>query len=303
MLKIVFVCGMSGAGKTTTQNALEDLGYMCIDNMPPSFIELVVDLVQERDDKKQNKLGFVFDVKFHEAKALVDMYEKLRKRDDIDLTLLFLDADDTALLGRYRETRRTHPLAANEGDGSLVEGINRERVLLKEFKDAAEVIIDTTDLSSKELTLRIRALFGQDNKLGIFNVTFMSFGFKYGIPKDADFLLDVRFLSNPFYEKELRVETGMSETVRVYVLETEEGAEFLEQTTTYLTYLLSQYEKDNRNNFVVAIGCTGGQHRSVAITEALASHFKDNYVVFVKHRDMEFNQAEVIKRYTIKDEH
>jgi len=297
MLKIVFVCGMSGAGKTTAQNTLEDLGYMCIDNMPPTFIELVIDLMKERDVSKRNNIGFVFDVKFHEARELVATYEKLRKRDDIDLSLLFLDADDQALLGRYRETRRMHPLAAS--DLSLVDGIDKERALLKEFKEEAEVIIDTTHLSTKELTWRMRALFGKENTTGVFNVTFVSFGFKYGIPNDADFLLDVRFLPNPFYEKALRVETGLAKSVSTYVLETEEGITFRSHTETYLTYLLAQYAKDKRNNVIIAIGCTGGQHRSVAIVQALAQHFKDDYIVFVKHRDMDLNQAEVKKRYDV----
>jgi len=295
MLKIVFVCGMSGAGKTTAQNALEDLGYMCIDNMPPTFIELVVDLMQKRDDPKQDNIGFVFDVKFHEVKQLVNTYERLKKRDDIKVELLFLDANDKGLLRRYRETRRTHPLSTK--NISVEEGIAKERQLVKDLELAASVIIDTTDLSSKEFTLRMQELFGEENARGVFNVTFVSFGFKYDIPSDANFLLDVRFLPNPFYDETLRLETGISENVRTYVLETIEATEFLDKTTTYLTYLLKQYQKNNRNNFVVAIGCTGGQHRSVAIAQALAHHFTDHYIVFLKHRDMERNQADLKQRY------
>jgi len=295
MLKVLFVCGMSGAGKTIAQSALEDFGYMCIDNMPQAFIELVIDLVEESDEAKRHNIGFIFDVKFHEVSDLIATYERLKVRDDIDLQLLFLDADTKVLVDRYRETGRKHPLAST--NVLLEEGIAKERTLLQDLKLTADVIIDTTELNAKELIARMRGLFGSDNTKGSFHVTFVSFGFKYGIPKDADFLLDVRFLLNPFYEKTLRFETGLDEDVKRYVLTKAEGAQFLNKTTDYLTYLLGQYAKENRNQFVVAIGCTGGQHRSVAIVEALATYFKDTYVVFVKHRDMKHNQAEVKQRY------
>jgi UPF0042 nucleotide-binding protein len=295
MLKVLFVCGMSGAGKTIAQSALEDFGYMCIDNMPQAFIELVIDLVEESDEAKRHNIGFIFDVKFHEVSDLIATYERLKTRDEIDLQLLFLDADNKVLVGRYRETRRKHPLAST--NVLLEEGIAKERTLLQDLKLAADVIIDTTDLSPKELINRMRALFATDALKGSFHVTFVSFGFKYGIPKDADFLLDVRFLLNPFYEKSLRFETGLDASVRSFVLESAEGKQFLVETTEYLTYLLTQYAKEKRNQFVVAIGCTGGQHRSVAIVEALATYFKETYVVFVKHRDMKHNQAEVKQRY------
>lgn len=300
MIKILFVCGMSGAGKTTAQNSLEDLGYMCIDNMPPTFIELVVDLVKKQDEQEQNKIGFIFDVKFHSVKQILETYATLKQQSntDVEVAMLFLDAMDEELLGRYRETRRKHPLSSSKS--SLAEGIQKERSLLRKTKEAADVIIDTTGLSAKELTLRINAIFGEENSKGIFNVMFMSFGFKYAVPSDADFLLDVRFLPNPFYDIDLRIKTGQDEAVRDYVLKTNAGIDFLERTKEYLGYLLNQYKKDKRNNFVVAIGCTGGQHRSVAIAEYLYNYFKEDYVAFIRHRDMDKNQLELKQRYKVE---
>lgn len=300
MIKILFVCGMSGAGKTTAQNSLEDLGYMCIDNMPPTFISLVVDLIKKQEENQQKKIGFIFDVKFHSVKQILETYNELKLVADQELQveLVFLDATDKELLGRYRETRRKHPLSGAKT--SLAEGIKKERELLRKMRESADVVIDTTELSTKELTLRINALFGEENSKGIFNVTFMSFGFKYDAPSDADFLLDVRFLPNPFYDVDLRIKTGQDAAVRDYVLETATGKEFMQKTVAYLDYLLAQYQNDKRNSFIVAIGCTGGQHRSVAIAEALYKHFKDNYVAFLKHRDMDKNTIEVKHRYQIE---
>lgn len=300
VIKILLVCGMSGAGKTTAQNSLEDLGFMCIDNMPPTFIELVIDLVKKQNDSLQQKIGFIFDIKFHNVDEILAAYIALERQHDaeVEIELVFLEANDKELLGRYRETRRQHPLATTKI--SLAEAIDKERELLRKLKENAAVIIDTSDLTVKELTLRINTLFGDSNAKGIFNITFESFGFKYGAPLDADFLLDVRFLPNPFYVEVLRVQTGQDEAIKDYVLDTEAGREFIQQTTSFLTYLLAQYKADKRNNFIVAIGCTGGQHRSVAIAEFLYQYFKENYVTFLKHRDMDKNQLEVKHRHKLK---
>ena len=292
---------MSGAGKTTAQNSLEDLGFMCVDNMPPTFIELVVDLLKNQEQNKNDKVGFIFDIKFHDVQQILTTYHHLKQQwyKEHEIELLFLDASDTELLGRYRETRRIHPLATEHV--SLAEAIKQERAITEPLSNEADVVFDTTGLSAKEFTARINSMFGGENKKGIFNITFTSFGFKYGVPADADFLLDVRFLPNPFYVAELRVQTGLTNEVSDYVLATQAGQEFFDKTTMYLEYLLAAYQKDKRNNFIVAIGCTGGQHRSVAIAEALYRYFKDTYVSFVKHRDMDKNTHEVIQRYQNND--
>ncbi|MGL5043123.1 MAG: RNase adapter RapZ [Culicoidibacterales bacterium] len=298
MLKVLLVCGMSGAGKTTTQSALEDLGYMCIDNMPPTFISLVVDLVEKQDEATPKKIGFIFDIKYHSVNNIQTAYNELkdqRNEKKYQIELLFLDAEDNVLLGRYRETRRKHPLAS--ATATLAEAVVKERQLMQKLKQNADVIVDTSQLNMKELTLRLTALFNEANELGIFNVMFMSFGFKHGIPLDADFVLDVRYLPNPFYDETMRLKTGKDALVYDFVLEGAEGVELYEKTMNYLTFLLSKYKKDKRNNFVIAFGCTGGQHRSVAFAEKFYQDFKKKYICFVQHRDMEKNKAEVIKRF------
>ncbi|GBU10828.1 nucleotide-binding protein [Erysipelotrichaceae bacterium] len=304
MLKVLLVCGMSGAGKTTAQSALEDLGYMCIDNMPPTFIPQVVELVEKKGDFSPAKIGFIFDVKFHSVNnilaALVELREKQVEMEFLT-ELLFLEATDSVLLGRYRETRRKHPFAS--GSKTLEQAIEKERDLMQRIKEKSDVIIDTSGLNMKELTLRLTALFNEDNNLGIFNVMFMSFGFKHGVPKDADFVLDVRFLANPFYDKNLRYLTGKNMEVSNFVLENSEGRELFEKTKDYLSYILKKNKENGRNNFVIAIGCTGGQHRSVAIAEALFDSFKPKYLSFIMHRDMEMNQQEVFNRYKEDKKH
>ena len=297
MLKVVFISGMSGAGKTTAQNTLEDMGYMCIDNMPPTFIPQVVELINKKGDDKQSKIGFIFDVKYHSVKQIVHAYNelKLNKVDgQYEIDLVFLDASDDMLLGRYRETRRTHPLASK--NNTLAEGIKKERQLMQTIRENADVIVDTTELSAKELASRLTTLFSEANSLGVFNVMFMSFGFKHGLPVDADFVLDVRFLPNPFYDEKMRVETGMDQDVIDFVLASDGADELLTRTIDYLEYLLANYKLNNRNNFVVALGCTGGQHRSVVLTTALYNHFKTKYTCFTQHRDMEKNQLEILNR-------
>lgn len=301
MLKVLLVCGMSGAGKTTTQSALEDLGYMCIDNMPPTFIPLVVDLVEKQDEASPKKIGFIFDIKYHSVNNILTAFQGLKEGQierKYQVELLFLDAQDSVLLGRYRETRRKHPLAS--ATISLADAIQKERQLMQKLKQQADVTVDTSNLNMKELTVRLTTLFNEENTLGIFSVTFTSFGFKHGIPTDADFVLDVRYLPNPFYNEELRILTGKDKAVFDFVRASNGGEELIEKTSEYLDFLLEKYKNDRRNNFIVAIGCTGGQHRSVTIIEALYEIFKEKYVCFVQHRDMEQNQLKVMKRFNVK---
>jgi len=298
MLNVLLVCGMSGAGKTTAQNILEDMGYMCIDNMPPVFISSVVDIAKKKNEATEEKIGFIFDVKYHSVGKILKEYLKIKELEDpnsFQLRLVFLDASDEVLLGRYRETRRKHPFAND--NTTLAEAIKKEHQLLQDIKNIADIVLDTTDLSAKELSVRFRSLFGDVKQSTVFNITFKSFGFKHGIPRDADFVLDVRFLPNPFYDMIMRLETGQDKRVYDFVLNSDEGQKMLNKTIDYLEYLLDEYQNDRRNNFIVAVGCTGGQHRSVAIIEALYTHFKEIYICFVQHRDMEANQLEIKKRY------
>lgn len=297
---ILFVCGMSGAGKTTVQSTFEDMGYMCIDNMPVNFISLVIDLTQNQEQELQQKLVFIFDFKYHRAVDILKIFSEIKQQFTAgQVDLLFLDTSDSKLLKRYKETRRRHPFS-NNGQIPLTEAISKERRFANKVKDAASLIIDTTNTSVKQLQQKLNSIFNEKGTADIFTIQFMSFGFKYGIPQEADFVLDVRYLPNPFYIDELKTLTGLDEAVSLYVQQSVGAQELFEKTKDYLIFLLKNYKKEERNNIVVAVGCTGGQHRSVVLAEYLYTTFKKKYISFVQHRDMEKNQREVIERYRIK---
>ncbi len=277
----LIVTGMSGAGKTLAIQSLEDLGFFCIDNLPPVLIPKFAELVKENSGKMK-KIAVVTDLRGRDFfSTLISSLVQLEAYHFLQYKILFLEASDPVLVQRFKETRRRHPLA--EG-GSPLEGITLEREMLSEIKGKANYIIDTSNLKANELKEKIKLLFSDLNEQGL-PVQIISFGFKHGIPIDADLVFDVRFLPNPHYIAELRPHTGLDDDVYQYVMKWPETNEFLHKLSDLLTFLLPNYYREGKNVLVIAIGCTGGKHRSVAIAEYLANFLRKSYKVQVQHRD------------------
>jgi UPF0042 nucleotide-binding protein len=281
-VNLVVITGMSGAGKTVAVQSLEDQGFFCVDNLPPLLLPKFAELL-EQSKGNIRKVALVIDLRGREFFAsLFDALDQL-EQSGIRSQILFLDADDQTLVRRYKETRRRHPLAPS---GTPLDGIVQERKLLEEIKGKAHQVIDTSRLKPAELKEKIAERFSGDQERGM-SVTFMSFGFKHGIPIDADLVFDVRFLPNPHYVDTLRPHTGRNRDVADYVMKWTETRQFLEKVTDLLKFLLPQYSREGKAQLVIAVGCTGGRHRSVAIAEYLYNAFKDEMRCQVFHRDME----------------
>jgi UPF0042 nucleotide-binding protein len=282
-MQVVIITGMSGAGKTVAVHSFEDLGYFVIDNMLPNLAEKFVDVI--KDSGEFDKVAMVMDLRsrgFHEQ--VLPSLMKLRQRKDLSVRVLFLDADNVTLISRYKETRRSHPLAPQ---GRLLDGVELERKLLTELKSRADVIIDTTKLTPRNLKLRINKLFGHGEGSN-FYIEVMSFGFKYGLPLDADIVMDVRFLPNPFYVPELKHRTGNDKPVQDYVMKSPIAQDFYRHLIALLKSAMPGYIKEGKSSLTVAIGCTGGQHRSVTIANRLAGDLKEaGYQVNLVHRDVD----------------
>lgn len=280
-LHLVIITGMSGAGKTVAMQSFEDMGYFCVDNMPPSLLPKFWELVKESG--KLTKIALVIDLRssafFDE---LVPALETLDNTTFITTKILFLEANEKELVSRYKETRRSHPLAK---DGRVIEGIKKEQKLLEAIKGRAQVIINTSSLTPRQLRTKIIEEFEQTESSG-FRVEMISFGFKYGLPIDADVAMDVRFLPNPHYIENLRPLTGKDQPVYDYVMKQPETEVFYHKFTDLLEYILPGYKKEGKSNVTIAIGCTGGKHRSVALTERIAAKLEsDGYHVNITHRD------------------
>jgi RNase adapter protein RapZ len=283
-VKMVIITGMSGAGKTVVVQALEDIGYFCVDNLPPALLPKFVELLKDPDHHTTDKVALVMDLRGREFfDQLGNSLDQLMSTPSIIPQILFLDATDAALVTRYKETRRSHPLSPT---GSPLKGIEMERSLLAEVKGRAQVIYDTSDLKPKILREKIIKQFRENEQEG-FSVNIQSFGFKYGIPIDADLVFDVRFLPNPFYIESMRPLTGLDEEVSSYVLKFNETTEFMLKLIDLISFMLPQYKREGKRQLIIGIGCTGGQHRSVTLAEYLTNYFKDQYDTNVSHRDVE----------------
>ncbi|WP_026582040.1 RNase adapter RapZ [Bacillus sp. J33] len=281
--QMVIITGMSGAGKTVAIQSFEDLGFFCVDNLPPTLLPKFLELMKESGNK-MNKVALVMDLRGREFfDHLFKALDELSETSWVTPQILFLDADDSTLVRRYKETRRSHPLAPS---GLPLEGIKLERDLLEELKGRAQLIYNTSHMKPRELREKILMEFSLDKKT-IFTVNVMSFGFKHGIPIDADLVFDVRFLPNPHYIEHMRPKTGLDEEVSSYVLKWTETSKFLEKVTELLSFMLPHYKREGKAQLVVAIGCTGGQHRSVALAEYIANYFKKDYHTAITHRDIE----------------
>ena len=282
--ELVIVTGMSGAGRTTTGNVLEDSGWYVVDNLPPHLLVPLVDLVDEASRRAElPRLAAVVDVRARGFFAhLQTALDELRQRG-WHPSMVFLDATDEALVRRFESVRRPHPL---QGDGRLLDGIARERRLLADLRSQADVVIDTSGLNVHQLAKKVHPVFSPERGPKV-RVAVMSFGFKYGVPLDADFVFDMRFLPNPFWIPELRNHTGLEAAVADYVLGQPGAGEFVERVVALMEPVTAGYVREGRRYVTLAVGCTGGKHRSVAVAEALRERLSsDDVATFVVHRDL-----------------
>ena len=280
---LVVITGMSGAGRSEAIHTFEDLGYFCIDNLPPAFISRLVEL-SDLPGSRIRRVAVVCDVRgrsfFAELSAALDELDN----GGMSYRVLFLEADDKTLITRFKETRRRHPLAEA---GSIAEGIKAERDVLRSIRERADHIIDTSNLMPQELRAVIRQSFAARGSHDALTITVSSFGFKYGVPVDADVMMDVRFLPNPFYVSRLRSKTGLERPVKVFVLDRPETKAFLEKWLDLMDLLLPDYVAEGKTHLHIALGCTGGMHRSVVLAEYTAEHLRaSDYAVNVTHRDI-----------------
>lgn len=282
-MKIVIVTGMSGAGKRTALKVLEDAGYYCVDNLPVELVLKFVELAMA--SSRQVNIAIGVDVRVGDTFSdLTKVLERMQHRK-YEYEVLFLDADDEVLVKRYKETRRNHPLA---GDHRVIEGIQKEREELAFIKDKADYIIDTSTLLTRDLKQELEKIFVDDENFKNLMVTILSFGFKYGIPEDADLVFDVRFLPNPYYIDELRPKSGNDKEVREYVMDNDKARIFLAKLTDMVEFLIPNYVQEGKTQLVIGIGCTGGKHRSVTLANELyeALSKNDNYGIRIEHRDI-----------------
>ena len=285
-MKLVIVTGMSGAGKTVALKMMEDMGYYCVDNLPIPLIEKFAELALGNNQGLSNQVALGIDIRSGQELPLLDKILQRWRTDGIPFEILFLDASDEVLLKRYKETRRNHPLA---GAGRIDEGIKKERECLAFLKKQANVILDTSMLLTKELRQELEKIYMEDGTYDNLFVTVMSFGFKYGIPADADLVFDVRFLPNPYYVENLRPKTGEEKEIQDYVKQGGTADIFLGKLYDMLDFLIPNYVLEGKNQLVIGIGCTGGKHRSVTIANAVYEHLKQQKGLGVKlyHRDIE----------------
>ncbi|MGT2426996.1 RNase adapter RapZ [Amnibacterium kyonggiense] len=277
---VLVVTGMAGAGRSTVSNALEDLGWYVVDNLPPQMLRPLLDLAGHSDDRLA-RIAVVVDVR---GGQLLSELKDAGAVDGPQVRLLFLEANDAALVRRFEAVRRPHPL---QGSGTILDGITAERATTAAVREQSDIIIDTSELNIHQLANAINELFADDDAPGV-RVTITSFGFKYGVPTDADMVADARFLPNPFWVPELRPHTGKDPDVRDYVLGQPGALEFVERYAEALRPVLAGYQRENKSHATIAIGCTGGKHRSVAVVERIAGLIaaQPGVVVNVKHRDL-----------------
>ena len=291
-MKIIIVTGMSGSGKTVALKMFEDFGYYCVDNLP---VELVSNFVELTIDSERGMKGVALGIDIRSGLDGLDGVIDELKHKKINMKILFLEADDETLIKRYKETRRNHPLAA---DGRLIDGINLERQRLAFLRAKADRIMDTGRMLTKELKQELRAIYVDGKSFNNLFVTVLSFGYMYGIPDDPDLLFDVRFLPNPFYDPDLRLKTGEEHGVADYVFSNGDAEVFLDKLDDMIRFLIPRYIDEGKSALVIGIGCTGGQHRSVAIAAALKRRLDtiEGIGVRLEHRDMGKNISRIAGR-------
>lgn len=284
-MRLVIVTGLSGAGKSTALKMLEDARYFCVDNLPISLMSKFVSLMAGMQGEDVQNAAIGIDARSgRDLRELEKVLEQLGEAG-YEFEILFLDADDRVLVKRYKESRRSHPLAMY---GRVDEGIHREREKMKFLKERADYIIDTSHLLTRELKKEINRIFVDNGKFSNMVISVLSFGFKYGIPDDADLVFDVRFLPNPYYIDELRPHTGMDEDVFQYVMDCQAAADFADKLEDMMKFLIPNYAKEGKTSLVIGIGCTGGKHRSVTLARVLYDRLQETreYGIRLEHRDI-----------------
>ena len=281
-MKFIIVTGLSGSGKSEAMRSLEDMGFYCVDNLPPALIPKFAELCYQ-SNSNIDKVALGIDVRGRKFfKALHESLNVLRK-DKYPFEILYLDCSDDILLKRYKMTRRNHPLAINR---QIPEGIKIERTILEPLKEIADCIIDTSNMKPKDLKEEISKIYANGEVNNNLTISVVSFGFKHGIPSDSDLVFDVRFLPNPYYVEELRNKTGDDQEVRDYVMDSEISHQFYDKLLDMINFLVPQYIKEGKHHLVISIGCTGGRHRSVTICNLISDELmKQDYRVVKKHRD------------------
>ena len=283
-MRFVVVTGMSGGGKSSALRMLEDAGFYCVDNLPVPLIEKFVELIAAPGGEV-TKVALGLDVRADQAfEDVQKILEKLRI-NGYNFEILFMEANDTTLLKRYKESRRMHPLSQ---DGRIEDGINKERAILKDIRNKSDYVIDTSNLLTRELKEELEKIFVKNEEYNSLMVTILSFGFKHGIPADADLVFDVRFLPNPFYIEELKYKTGNDKEVQDYVMGFDEAHIFVEKLADMVNFLIPNYVKEGKYQLVIGIGCTGGKHRSVTLANELYCRMKNQggYGLKIFHRDV-----------------
>ena len=282
-MRFLILTGMSGSGKSTAMKMMEDIGYYCVDNLPISLLEPFMDLAMQNDELQKVAVG----IDIRNGRPLEELQEVLARSREAGrpLEVLFLDADDEVLLKRYKETRRSHPLAENE---RLETGIALERQDLKELRDSADYILDTSRLLTRELKEELNRIFIDNRDYKSLFITILSFGYKYGIPTDSDLVFDVRFLPNPYYVEGLRKKTGEDQEIQEFVMQHPEAHEFMDRLTELVRFLLPNYVSEGKSKLVISIGCTGGKHRSVTLARELYRRLSadEQYGLKLEHRDI-----------------
>lgn len=293
-MRFVVVTGMSGGGKSTALKMLEDTGFYCVDNLPASLIEKFVELIT-LPDGEITKVALGLDVRADQSFKNTTKVLKELKKKGYQFEILFMEASEEVLIKRYKETRRIHPLAA---DGRVEDGVRKEQEVLRAIRKMADYVIDSSNLLTRELKAELDRIFVSNEEYNSLMVTIMSFGFKHGIPSDADLVFDVRFLPNPFYIDELKHKTGNDKEVQDYVMSFEDADIFLQKLTDMIQFLIPNYIKEGKYRLVIAIGCTGGKHRSVTLANELYNRMKDkgHYGIKLYHRDMAKSSLQDLQR-------
>lgn len=282
-MRFVIVTGLSGAGKTQTVRCLEDIGYYCMDNLPPALIPKFADICYQTGGKV-DKIAIVVDIRG--GRFFDDLFNSLKNLNEMGYKyeILFLDAEDEVIIKRFKESRRNHPLATN---GRIINGIQEERKRLEEVKGKANYIIDTSNTTSRQLREELVKIIEDGGKFNSLIINVISFGFKYGIPIDADLVFDVRFLPNPYYIPELKKFSGNEDMIKHYVLGWNEAGKFLEKVNDLIEFLIPNYIKEGKSQLVIAIGCTGGRHRSVVIANEIYENLhRKSQTALISHRDI-----------------
>lgn len=278
--KVVLVTGLSGAGKTSAMAVLEDIGYHCIDRFPSMLLNYLIDELSQLKDGHFNNLALSVSANDF------DRFYNAFKNVDCELIVLFLDASKEQLLLRYKYNRRNHPLIVANVANSLEEAIDAEILEFSNIKSSATIIIDTTFLTVSKLSSRLERFFKVNDKESILSISFISFGYRKGLPRDADLVFDVRFLENPYWVEELRVQSGNDAAVYNYVIDQEKTQEYLKELERFLDFSIREYALQNKHHLTIGIGCTGGQHRSVSVANYLYNHYRKEYTAYKDHRDV-----------------